>query len=99
MSRMPNLPSLFDLFGGVRPMARELGEAPSSVSSWKRVGRIPAEKQPYVLEKAQALGLPVSADHVVFPNGRPLQAVTDLTELERTVAFDRQLQTKQPASK
>jgi hypothetical protein len=63
--------SVFALFGGVRPMARAIGEPPSNVAAWKRVGRIPAEKQPHVLAVGQALGMPLTADHVVFPLGRP----------------------------
>lgn len=61
--------TLFSLFGGVRPMARALHLPPQNVSAWKRVGRIPAEKQPFVLEVAAELGLPVTAQDVVYPNG------------------------------
>ena len=63
--------SIFTLFGGIRPMARAIGEHPSNVSAWKRVGRIPAEKQPRVLERAIALGLPVTAENVIYPLGLP----------------------------
>ena len=52
-------------------MARSIGEPPSNVATWKRVGRIPAEKQPHVLEVAYALNIPITAEHVVFPLGRP----------------------------
>jgi hypothetical protein len=69
--------SVFTLFGGIRPMARLLDEPPSNVAAWKRVGRIPAEKQPHVLDVALALNIPVTAEHVVFPLGRP-DAVDDL---------------------
>jgi hypothetical protein len=61
--------TLFDKFGGIRPMADHLGEAPSTVSGWKIAGRIPAGKQPSVLEKARELGIPVTAHDVVFPLG------------------------------
>lgn len=82
--------TLFDLFDGVRPMARAISEAPSTVYSWKRVGRIPAEKQPLVLEVGLALGLPITAEHVVYPLGRPSAArPADLAELPGTVACDR----------
>ncbi|WP_416462753.1 carph-isopro domain-containing protein [Sphingomonas sp. VDB2] len=70
--------SVFELFGGIRPMARHIGEPPSNVAAWKRVGRIPAEKQPHVLEVGLALNLPITAEHVVFPLGRP-DAVDDLS--------------------
>lgn len=58
-------------------MARALGESPSTVHGWKSVGRIPAEKQPHVLDVALALNIPITAEHVVFPLGRP-DAVDDL---------------------
>lgn len=63
--------TIFDKFGGIRPMAEELGEAPSTVQGWKLTGRIPAGKQPLVLEKAELLQLDVGLEDVVFPMGRP----------------------------
>jgi hypothetical protein len=68
---MERLTSIFDLFGGIRPMARALGESPSKVMAWKRAGHIPAQKQAEVLEKGIAQGVALTADHVVFPLGRP----------------------------
>lgn len=68
----------FGMFGGIRPMARELGESPGTVHGWKRNGRIPAEKQPHVLAVGLKLGLPITADHVVFPLGRPHATYDDL---------------------
>lgn len=59
--------TLFDRFGGTRPMARQLKEAPSTVNSWKRRGRIPARKQARVLEVAKRLGLNVTPADVIFP--------------------------------
>lgn len=50
-------------------MAEALGEAPTTVQSWKAVGRIPATKQPAVLEAAKRLGLEIRAEDVVFPMG------------------------------
>jgi hypothetical protein len=69
--------SIFDLFGGIRPMARSLGESPSKVMAWKRAGHIPAQKQAEVLAKAEALGLPITAEHVVFPLGRHFPEITE----------------------
>lgn len=63
--------SIFDRFGGIRPMARALDEPSSNVGTWKTKGRIPAEKQAHVLAMAQAKGLPITAEDVVFPLGRP----------------------------
>jgi hypothetical protein len=63
--------TLFDRLGGIRRMADLLGEPPSTVQSWKNSGRIPAQKQPLVLEKAETAGVDITADDVVFPLGRP----------------------------
>lgn len=59
--------TLFAKLGGTRKMAELLGEAPSTVQSWKTAERIPAHKQPLVLEKARAAGIEITADEVVFP--------------------------------
>ncbi|WP_369799497.1 carph-isopro domain-containing protein [Novosphingobium sp. PP1Y] len=83
--------NIFDTFGGIRSMARAIGEPSSTVFSWKRGGRIPAHKQPIVLEVGQALGLPVTAEHVVFPLGRPDLSAPALVASERlAVVCDRQ---------
>lgn len=87
--------SVFTLFGGIRPMARAIGENPSTVAAWKRVGRIPAEKQPHVLEVGQALGLPITAEHVVFPLGRPNAAApVEIPASPIAVACDRKPETQ-----
>ncbi|WBQ17833.1 carph-isopro domain-containing protein [Sphingobium yanoikuyae] len=82
--------TIFQMFNGIRPMARELGEPPSNVAAWKKVGRIPAEKQPHVLAVGLKLGLPITAEHVVFPLGRPHAAYADLPPLDARVFCDRQ---------
>jgi hypothetical protein len=82
--------NIFDLFRGVRPMARTLGEPPSNVAAWKRVGRIPAEKQPNVLAVGLKLGLPITAEHVVFPLGQPHHNLaTDVAPQPTDVVCDR----------
>lgn len=63
--------TLFDIFGGIRPMARELRERPSTVQDWKTHDRVPATKQPHVLRTARRLRLPVTALLIIFPNGIP----------------------------
>lgn len=76
-------------------MARAIGEPSSNVAAWKRVGRIPAEKQPHVLEVGQALGLPITAEHVVFPLGRPNAAApVEITAQPNAVACDRKPETQ-----
>lgn len=58
---------LFTRFGGIRPMAEAVSEAPSSVQGWKRRRKIPAKKQAKVLDSGRRLGLDVSAEDVMFP--------------------------------
>lgn len=76
---MERLISIFELFGGIRPMVRALGESPSKIMAWKRAGHIPAQKQASVLEKCAALGVPITAEHVVFPLGHPAPDVAAST--------------------
>lgn len=62
---------LFARLGGTRAMADLLGEAPSTVQSWKAAGRIPAGKQPAVLALAvDRNGRAITAEDVVFPLGK-----------------------------
>lgn len=67
---MSDATDLFAKLGGTRAMAELLGEPPSTVQSWKSAKRIPAHKQPLVLDRAKNAGIRVSADDVVFPMGR-----------------------------
>jgi hypothetical protein len=89
---MERLISIFDLFGGIRPMARALGESPSKVMAWKRTGHIPAQKQAEVLEKGQALGIAVTAEHVVFPRGLPSEHPAAIKANPALVACDHEHQ-------
>lgn len=95
---MERLTSIFDLFGGIRPMARALGESPSKVMAWKRAGHIPAQKQAEVLEKGIALGIALTAEHVVFPRGRPSDVATTLTATPAPVACDQQAELQSPGA-
>lgn len=88
----------FSMFGGIRPMARALEEHPSTVSAWNKKGRIPAEKQPHVLAVGLKLGLPITAEHVVFPLGRPHAAYADLPPLTARVLCDRPTDSQRPAA-
>lgn len=73
--------TLFDRFGGTRQMADHLDEPPSTVQSWKSAGRIPAGKQPKVLEKGRELGIEITAEDIIFPMGRE-SAVVPPSEAE-----------------
>lgn len=61
---------LFSRCGGIRPMAEIVGESPSTVQSWKNAGRIPATKQPNVLERVAAAGIAICEADVIWPLGR-----------------------------
>lgn len=73
MAAMDNESTLFDRLGGIRKTAELLGEPPSTVQSWKAAGRIPAHKQPHVLERAEAAGIKITAEDVVYPLGKPVE--------------------------
>lgn len=85
---MERITPIFTLFGGIRPMARAIGESASKVMAWKRAGRIPAHNQPHVLAIAQSLGLPITAENVVFPLGRPSDVAPSITAAPASVACD-----------
>lgn len=63
--------SIFEAFGGIRPMARALDKNPSIVMAWKRNGRIPSKHHAKVLETALSLGISVTPILVVYPLGIP----------------------------
>lgn len=71
-------------------MAREVGEKPATVHWWKTKGRIPAEKQPHVLEVAVSLGLPITSENLVFPLGRPSDVANTITATPAPVACSTQ---------
>lgn len=47
------------------------------MQSWKAAGRIPAGKQPAVLERGRELGIEITAEDVVYPLGVALCAAPD----------------------
>jgi hypothetical protein len=53
--------SVFDKFGGIRPMASKLGEPPSTVKSWHTKRHIPRWRHAQILAAAEEHGLKVSA--------------------------------------
>ena len=95
---MDQTTSIFALFSGIRPMARAVEEAPSNISAWKRVGRIPAEKQQHVLAVGVNLGLPITTEHVVFPLGRPRAAKAGLPAIPAPVLCDRSADSQRPVT-
>ena len=71
---IPTTPAekVITLFGGVRPLARELGRNPSSVVRWRRPkeqggtgGTVPSAMQGKVLALAKARGLPLVAEDLI----------------------------------
>ena len=63
---------VINLYGGVRPLARDLGRNPSSVVRWRRPkeqggtgGTVPSAMQGKVLALAKARGLPLVAEDLI----------------------------------
>jgi transposase-like protein len=64
---------VIDLFGGVRPLARELGRNPTSIVRWRRAkteggtgGAVPSSMQGRLLALAKARGLPLAAEDLIL---------------------------------
>ena len=75
MTHTENSPAdkVIALFGGVRPLARELGRNPSSVVRWRKPraeggtgGAVPSAMQGRVLALAKARGLPLTAEDLIL---------------------------------
>ena len=63
---MDPLPSVFQKFGGIRPMAAKLGDVPpSTVKSWHTKRHIPAWRHDGILKAAKRLGIPLVAAELV----------------------------------
>jgi hypothetical protein len=57
--------SVFDKFGGIRPMANKIGLPSSTVNSWHAKRKIPAWRHDAILEVAKANGLHLTADELI----------------------------------
>ena len=67
--------NIIERFGGVRPLARLLGRESSTVMSWKKADRIPAQHQKQVLDAGRDLTPPLTpADFFVDTSPEPSQA-------------------------
>ena len=55
-TRGPTLSSIFQKFGGIRPMANAVGVPPSTVMSWQKKRKIPGWRHSSILEAAARLG-------------------------------------------
>lgn len=53
-------PSIFDRFGGIRPMAAALEIPASTIMSWKRKDRIPRWWMTLIADRAVALGVDIA---------------------------------------
>ena len=85
---MSDEPDLFTRLGGARAIADRIGEAPSTVQSWKAARRIPAHRQIDFIEKHEAVGFVVSAEEVIWPFGRPISSgkTDDVTAAQQSEA-------------
>lgn len=53
--------SVFQKFGGIRPMAAKLGDVPAStVKSWHKNGKIPSWRHPQILAAAHDHKIPLA---------------------------------------
>lgn len=57
--------SVFDKFGGIRPMASKIGLPSSTVNSWRVKRKIPAWRHGAILAAAEASGLKLTEDELV----------------------------------
>ena len=53
--------TIIGMFGGIRPMAKKLGIAVTTVQGWKERGVIPAARHADVLQAAERFGIPLTA--------------------------------------
>lgn len=81
--------TLFGIWGGIRQMARDLNKPASTIHRWKTEGRVPSNEQPHVLDVADKLGLPITAENVVYPLGRPDAVTETIAAIVGTVLCDR----------
>lgn len=58
--------SVFQKFGGIRPMAAKLGDVPAStVKSWHKQGKIPAWRHASIIAAARDHGITVAPEELV----------------------------------
>lgn len=67
--------SIFEKFGGIRPMAEKLGLPPSTVKSWHTKRLIPQWRHDRVMEAATQHGIDLDRSEVetVRPDSEPLR--------------------------
>lgn len=69
--------SVFDKFGGFRPMATAIGVPPSTVMSWQKKRKIPGWRHASILQAAKRLGRDVKqADLENIPPFAPKRPAT-----------------------
>lgn len=80
------------VFGGVRPLARQIGVKPNTVCSWQTRGdgSIPSSNYKPILDAAKKKGLDISADDLVF--GRTLKK-NEVAEKRNEVGLDIRIKT------
>lgn len=67
--------SVFEKFGGIRPMAAKLGLSHSTVKSWHTAGSIPEWRRKSVMDAAIDNGITITFDEIanVRPNSEPFR--------------------------
>lgn len=71
-----DMQSVFQKFGGIRPMAAKLGDVPpSTVKSWHTKGDIPAWRHDSIMAAAEANGIALTRSEL--ESVRPDQSATE----------------------
>lgn len=67
--------SVFEKFGGIRPMAATLGLAHSTVKAWHYSQSIPSWRHAAILSAAEEAGIPLDLSELtsVAPDSEPLR--------------------------
>lgn len=69
--------SVFQKFGGIRPMAAKVGDPVSTVKSWHKKGRIPRWRHDAILASAEREAIQIARDELenVRPDDPTLEEV------------------------
>lgn len=80
--------SIFEKFGGIRPMAEKLGLPPSTVKSWHAKRSIPDWRHEPVMRAAADNGIPLKLEEVVNirPDSEPMKRGAPKSALQARAA-------------
>jgi hypothetical protein len=76
----PNAEAVIDAFGGVRPMASQLGVAATTIQGWKSRGNIPENRRQEVRDKAAEAGIDLASLPIAPAEADPSAAESQSAE-------------------